>query len=203
MFSYANNTSALFLIASFSLQAFAYVAPGSAPYTSQTVMPSYNNNSAPHHTVAPAPPPEHLAVGDQFYDATTDGMRDYLETIKLTSPQVYSELDLDLKSITSKQKTASIVMWSSIGVGAVLAIVPLLKPKTTKEDIGDSTTGPLIVDKTTYNWSMAYVGLGIMVLGPVVAMVISPNRKDFLNFNKDIRPTIPTAAVASSILRLF
>src|SRR5262249_4100731 len=66
-----------------------------------------------HHVV-----PTHLEIGNQYFDASPAGFRNYLETIKSSNPQLYAQLSPDVDRLQSQQATA----FTLLAVGAVAGI---------------------------------------------------------------------------------
>jgi len=132
--------------------------------------------------------PSHVTVGTQSFDATTAGLRAYLESIQTTRPLLYSQLAPDVERLETRRTTAVLLAAGGAGIGLATVIYGLATRKTCSEPTLDD---PLFEAKTNA-WancndgnmkrSMGYGlgGLGVLVTGLIAAAVVYPGRDDIL-----------------------
>jgi len=157
-------------------------------------------HAAPMVRMAPPPaPPSSLVVGEQYYEADWDGFRTYLETLRMTEPTVYTELDLKLSAIEDQRRVGNIVVWSGVGVGAVLAIwgvtkmasglddsecqtLPILSPE--RERCDDQKMNEMN-ERHDQGLILLGAGLGVGAAGVLIGGALKPGRSDLLDLIND------------------
>ena len=80
--------------------------------------------------VAPAPPPNSLAVDGQYFDASVSGVRELVETYRDSDPDLYAKLTIKADKLAAMKTRAWVVGigTAAVGLGAVVAGFALYKP---------------------------------------------------------------------------
>jgi len=142
------------------------------------------------------PPPSHLTVGDQEFDATIGGLRTYLDATKTRDPGLFLQLAPDVERLETKRTEAVV----AAGVGVVAATVSIVYAFS-----GQSTcSAPAVTDpafaaksdawaacnqnNTQHAGTFALLGTGALAAGLAAAWAIAPSRADILDvINKNNR----------------
>lgn len=86
--------------------------------------------------------PVHLTLDDQTFDASTGGLRRYLDTIRSTKPELFSALTPDVKRMEQRETEAAIFMGAGVGAAVISAILGIVlqrdctAPSLTDPDFG-------------------------------------------------------------------
>lgn len=120
-----------------------------------------------------------------YYEANVKGLRKYLETLRYSEPQVYSQLDKTVDDYENRDNIAT-----AVSVTSKLAAVTLLVGSFSflaEEDKNFPGT-----KKTNFT---AFFGSGVVwILGGVAASYIEPDREDyydFINEHNRLKPNDP------------
>jgi hypothetical protein len=163
--------------------AFARTLPPStlAPFT-QTLV-------AAHLSAARYVPPEHLEVGNQVFDGSVGGFRAYLDSKRVTDPQLFGALDPRVRDLESRAKTALTVFAAGVAVGVASTVYAFAGRDTCYEP---TLTDPSFATKVqawgdcnnrnqTHLAIFTAAGLGVITLGGLGAYLLAPHRSDMLN----------------------
>jgi hypothetical protein len=137
-------------------------------------------------------PPNHLAVGTQYYEASGGGLRDYLEAVRTERPNVYAKLDPEVSSLETRSTIATI----SLVTGIVALPVGLFVPLAILEDCDASSPEFDACSDRNANRLMIGIlgGLGTIVVGTATFFIVRPGRRqilDVVNRHNRIEPTNP------------
>lgn len=135
-------------------------------------------------------PPRHFSLGNQQFDATTAGLRSYLETLRSKDARLYAELDPELHQLEQRRTTAIAVLATGIGIGAASFIYGIAgrddcpAPSVNDPNFAASTAAWGACNDGNMQRMTAFglVGLGAMIVGGVVGLAIAPERSDLLGF---------------------
>lgn len=158
----------------------ALASPVSAQYRPQTVVVEQ---------------PSSLEVGGQYYDASIGGLRDYLESIRTTQPDLYANLDPEVSSLETRQTIAVLSMVGGGVIGLGLMFFPLIVPGpdcNAMYDIFDPERDRCEDDNLTRLLTFLGVGMGVALAGLLVFLIVKPGRGDMLevlNRHNRISPT--------------
>lgn len=153
--------------------------------------------SAPVETATSAPViPNHLVLGNQLFEANVTGLRDYVESIKGTNPQLYGQLAPDVERLESQRTTARTVLAAGVLAGLASGIFGFAgrsdcqSPSITdpnfaaKSDAWSSCNEHNITMMATFG----FIGVGAIAAGALAAWAIGPSRSDLLEVvNKNNR----------------
>ena len=129
----------------------------------------------PAHMMAQPQTPSNMRVGNQYYDASLDGISDYMEHLSKADPKNHASLKPELEKIRSKRTTA----WIVTGSLAAVALGGYVGAATFSYDS---------------NITSLYVGMGASVAALVSWWIFSPSRDDimgFVNKHNQVRPSNP------------
>jgi hypothetical protein len=153
--------------------------------------------SPPVEVVAPAPEiPNHLVIGNQIFEANVTGLRDYIESIRATDPQLYSQLAPDVERLESRQSTAQRVLVAGAVAGLASGIYAFAGQGDCQEpSISDpnfagklDAWGSCNEHKIKMMATFGFIGVGAIIAGGLAASHIAPNRSDLLEVvNKNNR----------------
>jgi len=146
-----------------------------------------------HMFAMPAPPaphviPSHLAIGNRVFDASVTGLRAYIESIKATEPQLYSQLAPDVERLEAKQSAAYALLFIGLTAGVASTIYGFAARSTCQQP---SVYDPNFAAKiaawgscTDHNLDMTaeftFIGMAVATVGAVSAYAIAPHRSDLL-----------------------
>ena len=133
--------------------------------------------------------PAHLAVGNQVFDGSLSGFRTYLDTTRATNPQLFSQLDPQVRDLESQATAARTVAVAGLVVGLVSGVYAVAGRKTCNEpQITDPNIaadlqawGDCNSDNGTHIATFMLLGLGSIALGEIGWFALSPGRSDVLN----------------------
>ena len=140
--------------------------------------------------------PNHLAVGNQIFEANVTGLRAYLDSIKTTQPQVYAQLAPDVERLESQRSTARTVLVAGVVAGLAAGIYgfagrpscqnpPLSDPNFAAHSDAWSSCNEHNVETMA---AFGFIGVGAIVAGGLAAWAIAPSRSDLLDVvNKNNR----------------
>ncbi len=146
--------------------------------------------------------PTHISAGSQLYSNDLDGLRDHLETYRLSQPSVYNQLDSRLARLESANTTGNVVMWGSVGLGLTVLFLPLL-------GVGQEDCSELEGDILDFNdtreedcrdanlsrgLTMMAVGGAIGLGGGLIGYLLKPtrdDRMDYINEHNRVAPSAP------------
>jgi hypothetical protein len=147
--------------------------------------------------VAPTPViPNHLAVGNQLFEANVTGLRAYLDSIKVTEPAVYAQLAPDVERLESKRTTARAVLITGVAAGLATGIYAFAgRPSCQEPSISDpnfaaksDAWGACNEHNVEMMATFGFIGVGTMIAGGLAAWAIAPSRSDLLDVvNKNNR----------------
>jgi hypothetical protein len=150
-----------------------------------SLLQSGNVLALTHH---PLPQPNHLAIGDQYYEASVAGLRNYLDSIRTVRPDLYAQLDPKVSELESRQTAAIGVLVAGVVAGGA-SIVYAFAGRDTCNDpqLGDPAFNEKVRqwgDCNDANMSKTatfiVIGLGTMAAGLVGAAIVAPGRSDLM-----------------------
>jgi hypothetical protein len=151
--------------------------------------------TAPTDAAAPVIP-NHLAIGNQIFEANVTGLRAYVDSIKVSAPQLYAQIAPDVERLESKRSAARAVLVAGVVAGLAAGIYgfagrpscqnpPLSDPNFAADSDAWSSCNEHNVETMA---ALGFVGVGAIVAGGLAAWAISPSRSDLLNVvNKNNR----------------
>ena len=74
--------------------------------------------------------PRHLVAGNQYFDASPAGFQAYLNTVKATNPELYTQLAPDADRLATRVSTARTILIAGFAAGLVSAITALPQATT-------------------------------------------------------------------------
>jgi hypothetical protein len=132
--------------------------------------------------------PSHLSIGNQQFDASLTGFREYLDRTKVSDPRLYTQLAPDLDRLESRAQTARLILVAGL-VGGVVSGIYAIGGR--KDCPGPIVTDPAFAAKTAA-WgtcndnnmrmtaTFTLVGMGSIMAGAVGYWAIGPKRRDIL-----------------------
>ncbi len=145
---------------------------------------------APARAPSPRVTPSHLYIGNQYFDASVSGMRQYLDGLKPTNPDLYAGLDPDLRRLEARHDAAVTVMT----VGAIASVLSFVLAFATRNDcqapsVNDpnfaaksDAWGACNSDNLTTMAIFGVAGVGALAAGGAAAYATMPSRSDLLAF---------------------
>jgi hypothetical protein len=140
--------------------------------------------------------PNHLAVGNQIFEANVTGLRDYLESIRATNPQLYGQLAPDVENLESERTAARAVLVTGLVAGAASMIYGFAgRPSCQEPSLSDpnfAADSDAWGSCNEHNINMmaifGFLGVAAITAGGVGAYALSPSRADVLEVvNKNNR----------------
>jgi hypothetical protein len=140
--------------------------------------------------------PNHLMVGNQVFEANVTGLRAYLESIKVTQPQLYAQLAPDVEGLESQRTTARTVLAIGVVAGLALGIYGFAgRPSCQNPPLSDpnfaadsDAWGACNEHNINMMALFGFLGAGAITAGAFGAWAIGPNRSDLLEvLNKNNR----------------
>ena len=127
-----------------------------------------------------------LTIRGQYFDATVEGLRRYLETIRSNDPQLYAHLDPELSKLESRRNTALAVLLAGVGLGVVSTVYGFAGKKSCASP---SVTDPSFAadadawgrcndDNMRTTATFTAVGLGAALAGLAISAALFPRRSD-------------------------
>jgi hypothetical protein len=123
-------------------------------------------------TVYPVLRPETLQVGGRYYQATLSGLRQYVDTLNNTNPDLFKTVDPELSSLESRSTTGLVVIIGGLAAGTALVVASFAAHS----------------GKELFNAPLFYGGCGIGVVTPIVGFAMLPHEGsllDFVNFHNE------------------
>jgi len=181
--------------------ALAGPARSSRAHTPEALAPNPILVTPPDPPPAPieyAPPviPNHLAVGNQIFEASVPGLRAYLESIKIAQPQLYAQLAPDVERLESKRTAARTVLVAGVVAGLAAGIYGFAgRPDCQDPSINDpnfaaksDAWGACNDHNIKVMAAFGFIGVGAIAAGAAAAWAIAPSRSDILEVvSKDNR----------------
>jgi hypothetical protein len=153
--------------------------------------------SPPVEAVASAPViPNHLVIGNQIFGANVTGLRDYVESIRATNPQLYGQLAPDVARLESQQTTARAVLVAGVAAGLASGIYAFAgqgdcqSPSINDPNFAAKSDawGACNDHKVKMMATFGFIGVGAITAGALVSWAIAPSRSDLLDVvNKNNR----------------
>jgi len=136
-----------------------------------------------------SPPPTHLQIGNQQYDASVAGFRAYLETMKFSDPGLYRQLAPDVARLDARRLGAEFALVGGVVVGLASVIYGLTSGDTcTEPAVTDPNFGP---DGSAWEAcnerngsrmaTFSLVGVGALLVGGAIALASWPGRSDIMD----------------------
>jgi len=135
-------------------------------------------------------PPSHLGIGNQQFDASVDGIRHYLESIKSKNLGLYTKLEPRLEHLEDERTASRIVLATGIGVGLASGIYGIAGRK--------DCPGPAVTDPNfaadTAAWAacnddnmhtttkFTLIGFGAVAAGFIGWAALAPGRSELFDF---------------------
>jgi hypothetical protein len=148
--------------------------------------------------------PEHLSEGGQYFDPNLSGLRDYLDSIRSSDPELYATLDPALASAESDRTWAHVMLWG-VGVGGGLSVLGLGLLLHDDCDNGDfeitEAEDECMSSADTQDAAFLVAAGGVFATGIVTGLLLLPGRPTFLrllNQHNRLRPSSPLRLSASA-----
>jgi hypothetical protein len=144
--------------------------------------------------------PEALSYENRYYAWSTAGLRDYLESIRAGSPELYARLDPELARLESRKTIATGVLIGGAAV-ALVSVIYAFAPVSdcTMPNAGDPNFSAASDawdqcsrDRYTRMATFSLIGLGAFGASLLGSWAIAPSRSDMLSFissHNQINPT--------------
>ena len=115
--------------------------------------------------------PKRLQLGSQYYTGDIYGLRQYVDSLQSTNQGLYQTLNTKLLTLESQFSTARTISTASnyAALGMVVGGLTVFK---------EDWDGPGKKPNTT----MIYGGVGLWIIGSIVANRYAPSSSDYLNF---------------------
>lgn len=110
------------------------------------------------------------------YIGSIQGIDSYMEKLRTTNPKLYRQLEPDYLSLSRRQQTGQIVIYSLLGAGAVLALYGLTE--SAKSVSSDSYSSGSRSDGMT----PMLLGFGVLLLAWPASRLLLPEPQDYLDF---------------------
>ena len=139
---------------------------------------SQTANATTTYVPVNVPPPNQLAVDNQYFDMSANGLEEFMETLQLENPTAHRALSPSFNKIQKASSTSKIISYGLGGGGTVVMLVGL-----TQLESSDPSTATL-----------SMVGMTVSLVGILVGAAIAPGRKDFMKFvnhHNRVRPETP------------
>ncbi len=143
-------------------------------------------------TMPAAPPPRvipsHLAMGNRTFDASVNGLRAYVESIRASEPQLYAQLAPDVERLESKQTAARALLVIGLTAGVVSTFYGFAARSNCQLP---SVYDPAFAAKaaawgscTDHNLNLTaeftFIGFGAATAGAIGAYAVAPHHSDLL-----------------------
>jgi hypothetical protein len=154
-----------------------------------TAFPPSGAHAQVHYV--PVAPPQHLEVGGQYYDGSVGGLRDYLDAVRGSQPDVYSQLDGDVSSLEVRRALGWTIVVGGLLIGTAIALGAMaLAP----ESCETSSFSGVERCSTDFGAVVPYMGIGfgIMALSPLIGWILMPGRSDLLDVINEHNRISPT-----------
>lgn len=133
--------------------------------------------------------PEHLEVDNQMFDGSLSGFRTYLDTKRTTDPQLFAQLDPQVRNLESQTTAATGVFLAGAIIGLASGVYAIVGRKTCNEPpLSDpnfaadtQAWGDCNSQNGTHIAGFMLLGLGSVVLGGIGYLGLSPRRSDLLD----------------------
>jgi hypothetical protein len=134
------------------------------------------------------PPPNHLAIGDQYYDASVEGLRNYVESIRIAHPELYVQLDPNVSELELRRNAAIGVLVTGIVAGGVSIVYAFVGRDTCNEpQVGDPAFSEKVrkwgdCNEANMDRSATFtlLGMGSIAAGMIGAFIVAPGRSDLM-----------------------
>jgi hypothetical protein len=167
-------------------------APHGAPLALRSISSSIRSYAAP--------PPDTVAYESRYYEVNMTGLRNHLESIRESAPQLYRELDPKLSRLESRKAISTGVLVGGIAVAAVSTVYAFIP---TSECVAPSPGDPNFAaaneawdrcgrDRMTRMMTFSLIGLGALGAGLFGSWAIAPSRSDMLGFISEHNEKNPT-----------
>jgi len=165
--------------------------------------------------------PSSLSIRGEYFDASVDGLRGYLETIRSTDPDLYTKLDPKLSNLEWRRTAAVLVAVAAVGIGLGSMIYAFAARKSCNSPpVNDPNFSADVNawancndDSMRTMATFSLVGLGTLTTGLFAAAFITPGRSDIfdivnehnrlrrepLRWQLGYEPTRRTAVVGASL----
>jgi hypothetical protein len=133
--------------------------------------------------------PSHLVIGNQHFEASVSGVRDYLDSIKATQPLLYQQLAPDVARLEARQRHAIAALVIGGGLAALMVPLGLAAKKSCPDPVlGDPRFGAEVTawgacnDQNSATFTtFALAGAGALLAGGLAAVALMPRRADLLD----------------------
>jgi hypothetical protein len=115
----------------------------------------------------------------QYYEASFDGLTDYMKDLKKTNRKVFKKLLPDYKKLRSMRKKAT---WTSLSVALLGGAVSAYGFYNDKEVIETSSLTGARIKRYEMNETYIYSGLAILSLAGSSWWIFGPTARDYRNF---------------------
>ena len=137
-------------------------------------------------------PPRHLVLENQYFDGSVVGLRAYLESIKSTNAQLYSELSPDVTQLESRLATARGLLVGGLGVGLLAPMVAFVARQDCSGATSPAALGACGQDNMDVLMVAGALGLMAMIGGTAAYWSMAPREQDLLqvvNKHNRVSPT--------------
>ena len=133
--------------------------------------------------------PRHLVAGNQYFDASPAGFQAYLNTVKATNPELYTQLAPDADRLATRVSTARTILIAGFAAGLVSAIYGIaagndcvLPPATDPNFPADSAAWDACNrDNMTRMETFGLLGIGLATAGLIGWVAVTPSRDELLD----------------------
>lgn len=133
--------------------------------------------------------PNHLAVGNQVFEGSVSGFRDYLETKRVSDPRLFAELDPKVAQLESRVTAARAIAVAGLVLGLAATGYAIFGRKTcTAPTITDpsfaadsAAWGACNDDNVHTAGTFGFIGVGAIALGGLGWWLITPKRSDLFD----------------------
>jgi hypothetical protein len=113
--------------------------------------------------------PESLTANGQYFDVSIGGLENYVDNLKISRPDVYVQLILELDRLRAKRNLSWVVAGAGVATGGAMMIYGW-------------QAGPVFMGEPQPHAGLMVGGVGVIALGMFATWYIQPDRKDYMNF---------------------
>ncbi|HLK92371.1 MAG TPA: hypothetical protein VKZ18_20925 [Polyangia bacterium] len=132
--------------------------------------------------------PNHLALGNRIFDGSVTGLRDYLESIRTTNPQLYGQLAPDVANLEAQRTASRAVLVTGLVAGAASMLYAFAGQGSCQEPslsdphfAADSQAwGACNQHKIDMMALFGFLGVAAITAGAVGGYALAPSRSDLL-----------------------
>jgi hypothetical protein len=133
--------------------------------------------------------PRHLVAGNQYFDASPAGFQAYLNTMRATNPELYTQLAPDADRLATRVSTGRTILLAGVAAGLALVIYGIAArndcvqpPATDPNFAADSAAwGACNDDNMTTTATFGLLGAGLAAAGLIGGAAVMPSRDELLD----------------------